>query len=267
MEYPMMVNDDSNADTVFSRFVAEHEIAHTYFPFYMGINESRYPMMDEGWATALEYLIGLDDLGKQKADSDFMRFRVRVWQTRKSSLEDLPIITPADGLGSFAWGDNAYGKAALGYIALKDMLGDAAFRTGLHAFMDRWNGKHPIPWDFFYTFNDVTGRNLDWFWNAWYFSNGYIDLGVSNVTRGGDGYSVTVNNIGGIPAPFDIEARYTDGTSEVIHRTSAVWETNLRAATFSIRATKPLQALRLNTSIWLDADSTNNRWQGAATGH
>jgi hypothetical protein len=29
MEYPMMVNDNSNADTTFSRFVAEHEIAHT----------------------------------------------------------------------------------------------------------------------------------------------------------------------------------------------------------------------------------------------
>jgi len=32
MEYPMMVNDESYADTVFSRFVVEHEIAHTFFP-------------------------------------------------------------------------------------------------------------------------------------------------------------------------------------------------------------------------------------------
>ncbi|HKH91089.1 MAG TPA: hypothetical protein VKA54_04750, partial [Gemmatimonadaceae bacterium] len=36
MEYPMMANDESYADTVFSKFVAEHEIAHSYFPFYMG---------------------------------------------------------------------------------------------------------------------------------------------------------------------------------------------------------------------------------------
>ena len=33
MEYPMMANDETYADTVFSRFVAEHEIAHTYMPF------------------------------------------------------------------------------------------------------------------------------------------------------------------------------------------------------------------------------------------
>ena len=59
---------DRNADTTFSRFVAEHEIAHTYFPFYMGINETRYAFMDEGWATTFEYLIGIADLGKRARD-------------------------------------------------------------------------------------------------------------------------------------------------------------------------------------------------------
>ena len=54
MEYPMMANDESYPDTTFSQFVAEHEIAHSYFPFYMGINESRYAFMDEGWATTFE---------------------------------------------------------------------------------------------------------------------------------------------------------------------------------------------------------------------
>ena len=41
MEYPMMVNDNTTENLDFSRFVAEHEIAHTWFPFYMGINETR----------------------------------------------------------------------------------------------------------------------------------------------------------------------------------------------------------------------------------
>jgi hypothetical protein len=260
MEYPMMVNDDSQADTVDSRFVVEHEIAHTYFPFYMGINETRYPMMDEGWATALEYLIGVADLGPERAGKAFKEFRVIGWATNNSPLEDLPIITPADGLTGGAWGDNAYGKAALGYLALKDLLGDAAFRAGLHGFMDRWHGKHPIPWDFFYTFNDVTGRNLDWFWNAWYFSNGFIDLAISSVTHAAGTYSVTIDNIGGMPTPVDLQAHYADGTSEVIHKTPAIWESNLRRATVSIPTRKSLETLVLNGGIWLDADSTNNRW-------
>ena len=32
-EYPMMANDETYEDTTISRFVAEHEIAHTYMPF------------------------------------------------------------------------------------------------------------------------------------------------------------------------------------------------------------------------------------------
>jgi hypothetical protein len=260
MEYPMMVNDDSQADTVDSRFVVEHEIAHTYFPFYMGINETRYSMMDEGWATALEYLIGIADLGTQKADSAFKEFRVIGWATNKSPLEDLPIITPADGLTGGAWGDNAYGKAALGYLALKDLLGDAAFRAGLHGYMDRWHGKHPIPWDFFYSFNDITGRNLNWFWNAWFFSNGFIDHAISSVTHASGGYSVMIDNVGGMPSPINLQARYADGSSEVIHQTPGIWEANLRRATVSIPTRKTLQTLTLDGGIWLDADSTNNRW-------
>ena len=39
MEYPMMANDNAQDDPMFQHFVADHEIGHTYFPFYMGINE------------------------------------------------------------------------------------------------------------------------------------------------------------------------------------------------------------------------------------
>jgi len=260
MEYPMMVNDESYADTVFSRFVVEHEIAHTYFPFYMGINETRYAMMDEGWATTFEYLIGTADLGKERASTAFEQFRVNRWINDPSPNEDLPIVTPADGLSGSAYGNNAYGKPALGYLALKELLGDAAFGKALHAFMDRWHGKHPIPWDFFNTFNDVTGQNLNWFWNAWYFSNSYIDLALNGVTKTGNGYTAVIDNIGGMPAPGDLQASYTDGSSETIHETPAIWAADQRRATVSIATDKTLRALTLNGGIWMDADTTNNKW-------
>jgi peptidase M1-like protein len=254
MEYPMMANDESYPDTNFSRFVAEHEIAHTYMPFYMGINESRYPFMDEGWATTFEYLISTEDLGRDRATTNFQQFRVTGWAHDPSPMSDLPIITPN------STGNNGYGKPALGYLALKDMLGDSLFRKGLHGYMDRWHGKHPMPWDFFNSFNDVTGRNLDWFWTSWYFSNSYIDLGLTSVTRAGNGYRVVLNNIGGMPAPVDFKARYADGSSATIHQTAAIWKSNLHAATVTIPTTKRMTSLDLAGGIWMDADSTNNHW-------
>jgi aminopeptidase N len=140
------------------------------------------------------------------------------------------------------------------------MLGDAAFGKALHGFMDRWHGKHPIPWDFFNSVNDITGQNLNWFWNSWYFSNSYMDLAIGGVEKAGNGYTVVLNNIGGMPTPVDLEAHYADGSNEVVHETAAIWAADQRRATVTISTSKTLQSLGLNGGIWVDADTTNNRW-------
>jgi hypothetical protein len=260
MEYPMMVNDGSEKDTSFSKLVVEHEIAHTYFPFYMGTNETRYAFMDEGWATTFEYLIGLTDVGKERASDFYKSFRVNRWIHDPSPLEDLPIVTPADVLKGAAYGNNAYGKPSLGYLAVKDLLGDAMFKKALHAYMDRWHGKHPAPWDFFNTFNNVSGKNLNWFWNNWYFSNNYIDLAVASVRKAGNGYTLVIDNVGGMDAPVDVRVKYADGDSATFHQTPAIWEANQQRATVNIPARKTIRSLDLDGGIWMDADTTNNTW-------
>ncbi len=257
MEYPMMVNDESYADTTFSRFVAEHEIAHTWFPFYMGINETRHAFMDEGWATTFEYLVSQADLGPAKAADNFRQFRVDGWTYNPPIQDELPIVTP------YASGDNGYVKPALGYLALKEMLGDSLFRAGLHAYMDRWHGKHPIPWDFFNSFNSATGRNLDWFWQGWFFSTSYIDFAVGGVTRTARGWQVVIDNVGGMPAPVDLNVGYSDGSSATLRQSAAVWKANPRRTTVVIPTKKRITSVALAGGIWMDADSTNNRW-GAA---
>ena len=76
------------------------------------------------------------------------------------------------------------------------MLGDALFKKALHEYMARWHGKHPIPWDYFNSMSNASGQDLSWFFQSWFFTNGYIDLAVGPVS----GSSVTVNNVGGFVA-------------------------------------------------------------------
>jgi len=261
MEYPMMVNNSSQQDTSFSRFVAEHEIAHTYMPFYMGINESRYGFMDEGWATAFELLIGTSDMGKEKAEQLFKMFRVMGWIRDPSQSQDVAIITPSNDLNGAALGNNEYGKPALGYLAMKDLLGDALFKQCLLAYMERWNGKHPTPWDFFFTFNHVSGKNLNWFWDSWFFRNHYIDLSIHNVVKSGSGYAVTLKNIGGMPAPADLQINYTDGSKETVHQTPAIWQKDSKQAIVQIKTGKKISTITLEGGIFMDADETNNNWK------
>jgi hypothetical protein len=258
MEYPMMANDETYDNPDFSRFVAEHEIAHTYMPFYMGINETRYGFMDEGWATTFELLIGRADLGVEKAENLYKQFRIANWIGDPSAGQDIPIVTPGDALTGPGFGNNEYGKASIGYLAMKDLLGDQLFKKCLHEYMNRWNSKHPIPWDFFNTFNNISGQDLNWFWNSWYFSNNYIDFSIHSATKNKNGYAVALQNIGGYPAPFDLVITYEDGTAESQHQTPALWKADLKNATVNIVTKKKIKSVQINGGIFMDADESNN---------
>jgi len=272
-EYPMMVNDGSVLvnptrtplpEFAFSGFVAAHEILHTWFPFYMGINEKRYPFMDEGWTTAFEYLRNREVLGVPTADALFKEFRTGGWSAPTSSFE-LPIITPHDAMWgqSAVFGFNQYGKAALGFIALKDLMGDAAFRTGLHEFMTRWHGKRPLPWDMFNSFNNAGVGDYTWFFNNWFFSYNHVDLTLAGVRDGANGSSVAVHNAGGMAIPFDLVLNYSDGSSERVHRTPAAWQAHPRKTEVPVPAGKALKSATLDTGLFPDANPGDNAWSAA----
>ena len=123
--------------------------------------------------------------------------------------------------------------------------------------MDRWHGKHPLPWDFFYTFNDVSDQNLNWFWNAWFFSNNYIDLAVDNI-RTGNTQQVIISNIGGFPVPVDLRLNFTNGSTQIIHRSPQIWAAGQKQVTIDISGNKQLQSAQLVTDIYVDADESNN---------
>lgn len=259
MEFPMMVNDDHIENMANAQLLQDHEVAHTYFPFYMGINETRYGYMDEGWATTFELFINETEVGKKRALEKYRNTRIAPYITDPSSSEDLPIITPTSELvGGYA--HNAYGKASLSYLALKDMLGDALFKKALHFYMDTWHGKHPIPWDYFNCMNGGSGQNLNWFFNNWFFSYNYIDLAMQKVTKVKTGYDVAIRNIGGFAVPFDMVITYTDGTNETIHQTPIVWKANQKYAVINIKTAKTITSATINGGIFMDADPSNNTW-------
>ncbi len=258
MEYPMMVNDSHTPDLTFAQLVQDHEIAHTYFPFYMGTNESRYAFMDEGWATTFELLIGTAENGKQKADDFYKKFRVNRWTNGPHAKEN-PIITPSPDV-TFGAGNNAYGKPSLSYLALKDMLGDELFKKALHNYMNNWNGKHPIPWDYFYSMAKGSGKDLDWFFYNWFFTPYYIDLDLEKVDKTSGGYTLSIKNIGGFAVPFDVNVTYADGSTAFFHKTPIVWEHDQKNISVELKTDKQIKSVTIDGGIFVDADMKNNTW-------
>ncbi|WP_433832801.1 M1 family metallopeptidase [Flavobacterium anhuiense] len=256
MEYPMMCNDSEMGDPVFAQLVQDHEVAHTYFPFYMGINETRYAFMDEGWATTFEYLIAIAERNKEAADKFYQEFRVKHYIYDRSAEQDQPIITMSTQVSGPGYGNNSYGKASLSYLALKDMLGEEAFKKALHFYMDTWNGKHPIPWDYFNSFNTATGKNLNWFFNNWFFTNNYLDIAVKGLSA--DKKTITVENVGGFAIPFDVVITYADQSKAVVHQTPAIWEKNQKTAKIILKSAKKIEKIELDGGIFMDATPEDN---------
>lgn len=251
MEYPMMVNDNPVEDRTESITLTDHEVFHTMFPFYMGINETKYAWMDEGWATIGEWLIS------PMIDSTIVdEYGVMPYAFSAGKETDLPIITLSTEQNR-AYFTNSYPKPAMGYLYVKDMLGDALFTKALHHYISHWNGKHPMPNDFFYSMNEGAGHNLNWFWKKWFFEDGIPDLAISKVNRKGNAYSVVVASKGNKPVPVDITVYYADDTTLKLHRSIAVWEKS-STVTIPFTATKAVKKIVLGDPHTPDSEPQNN---------
>jgi aminopeptidase N len=109
------------------------------------------------------------------------------------------------------------------YDILREMLGREKFGNIMKEYINRWNGKHPTPYDFFNTFSDVSGENLDWFWRKWYMEYGYADLRLSSVIQNDNSIEVTVVNAGGMPVPVELSLFDNDKNVTVINRNVSEW--------------------------------------------
>jgi aminopeptidase N len=136
------------------------------------------------------------------------------------------------------------------------MLGDELFKKALHFYMDTWNGKHPIPWDYFNSFNTATGKNLNWFFNNWFFTNNFIDIAVKGLSA--DKKTITIENIGGFAIPFDVVITYVDKSKTTLHQTPAIWEKNQKTARIILKSAKKIEKIELDGGIFMDATPENN---------
>lgn len=257
MEYPMMVNDNPVESKDDEITLTAHEIFHTMFPFYMGTNETKYGWMDEGWATIGEWLLGpmidstvKDDYGVQRTEFN------------AGKEGDMPIITLStqqNGSGA-AFFLNSYPKPAYGYLFAKDALGDELFFKGLHFYIRQWNGKHPLPLDFFNCMNTGSGKNLNWFWKKWFYDNGYADLVINKVNNAAASKQIVVESKGDKPIPVDVTVTFADGSKQKFHRSILVWEKSNKT-TISFTSSKQIVKAELGSLYTPDSNKENNVWE------
>jgi len=254
MEFPMIVNDGQFSNTINDVYVTTHEISHMYFPFYVGTNETRYGWMDEGMAYFLPW-----DLQIELSQFDH-RTRAAVGFSKWAGNElDIPMILPSILSRDPHLSMMSYYKPALAYEMLESALGEELFVKGLKEFILQWNGKHPTPWDFFYTFEDVVKKDLSWFWNPWFFESHIPDLAIKEVKNEKNKVSVLIENVGNLPLQIDLTLNLENGTQTKLSASTSIWESGNKEVWLDTEVKSKVKSVELLNKNIPDADASNNR--------
>ena len=254
MEFPMMINDGDFSDFKGTVDVTSHEIGHMYIPFLVGTNEKKYAWMDEGLITFLPKAIL-----KVLVKDDFPYSNdMAIFKAFSGDEQEVALMIPSNQLKGITYQLHAYYRPAVAFYFLKDYLGNDDFQKALKEFIDRWKGKHPTPYDFFFTFNDVAGQNLNWFWDAWFFNSGWVDLAIANIAVQNDTYQITIENKGGLPVPVNLNFVYSDGETESVKIKADCWKRDHQRFTFEKTTDNKIKQVYIDEKYLPDKNAENN---------
>ena len=252
MEFPMMCNDAEEDSWKGNVGLTYHEVGHTYFPFFVGTNERKYAWMDEGWASYFPNFFFPEHI--DNIEFNYFNSRVQTYYQIAGQDSEVPIFTLVDHLrlrGPYR--QASYNKAFLAYFYLYNYLGEDRFLRTLQNYMNTWGGKHPIPFDFFNSFNTNSGENLDWFWQNWFFDLGYADLALELKDK-----NLLVKNIGHLYLPVKINIAYKDGTNEMIEYNMKIWQNAKNQLTIPMQRYDEIKTITLGADWVADLDMSNN---------
>jgi len=255
MEFPMMINDGSNNVYENTVSLTAHEMAHQYFPFYVGTNEKKYAFMDEGLAVILpfKYMENLTGFNSRLVRN------ISAYRSIAGTEDDIPQIIPSLSLTYIAYRNSAYDRSSIAYEILRDLLGDDLFLKALQEFIRRWNGRHPIPYDFYFTFNDAAGQNLNWFWKPWFFEMGFPDLELSRIEKVDGGYKILIKKIGNLPVPVRCKIYFEDGTEDELYKNAGAWKDLNDEYSIEYESTKTIKEVVLTGENIPDINPDNDR--------
>lgn len=218
MEYPMIIFSGP-------RFgVTTHELGHEWFPMMVGSNETWYGWQDEGFNDFIDDA-AQEDYSHQPTD---WKQEGQYYRLVAGAEQEPPMMWPSDWAGPL-YTLQAYVKAPLALHALGGVVGDSAVHAAFSAYARAWRFKHPTPWDFFFFMQHQLGRDLGWFWNAWWFTTERFDQGIASVSPEGNKLTLQVADHGGMAMPVILKLDFSDGSSTMVRRPASVWFSGARA--------------------------------------
>jgi len=297
MEYPTLFTGGTRwlapADVADPEGVTVHEAGHQFWYGIVGNNEFEDAWIDEGFNTFSTGRTMAEAFTPNfQSDRFFGGFIPWVyrdipvsratgengWGSYRSGAELDAQSTPSWRYSAGAGGPLSYSKTALWLHTLERHLGWPTLQRILSTFFERWKFRHPKPADFFAVVNEVSGRDMTWFFDQVYRSSNVFDYAIDNLesvpaggegwfdqegrvsyggARGGDRFRtrVVVRRLGEAFFPVDVLITYENGTT-VRER----WDGRDRWKMFETTGTSKAVSAQVDPDrvLLLDVNFTNN---------
>ena len=225
MEYPGLVFCAAKDKGNMYWAVVNHELGHTWFPMVVGSNERKHAWMDEGFNAFMDNMATKDFNGGEFIG--YPEIDIPVAGLFADSL--VPVMTRPDVIPGNEVYTVQYQKVAYLLTLLREqILGKEQFDFAFRKYIRDWAYKHPTPWDFFSSFNNSTGEDLNWFWKSMFLENYKLDQKITKIVNPEKGKSakalITIENMEKAAMPLLVEITYENGNKEFHNFPVEIWE-------------------------------------------
>jgi|HubBroStandDraft_2_1064218.scaffolds.fasta_scaffold00175_2 hypothetical protein len=280
MEYPTFITGGTSwfmpKGLLVPEGVVEHEFGHQYWYGMVATNEFEDAWMDEGInqyseAKVMDSIFGpatsvLNLWGITAGERD----QDRLFYEASADLDSMA----QNGWQYFnynSYGGITYGKTALILLSLENVIGEDTMRQAMHTYFLRYRFTHPTKEDFLKTIEEVSGKDLRWYFNQAVYGTQVLDYEVLKISsvpvdwyqenlkekKGETEYvdNVWIHRKGEFVVPIDIETTFDNGSKVREH-----WDGKDRWVRYAYQKKAKIESVEVDPDhkIYFDRNNFNN---------
>ena len=192
MEYPTFITGDStwfapSGEYIFPELVVEHEFGHQYWYGMVATNEFEDAWMDEGINSYTEVKVMDSILGRNTSVLNMAGATASEREIQRASYigsaaDRDPMAQKAYEYYSFgSYGGITYGKTASVLLTLEGIVGEDTMAKAMRTYFMKYRFTHPVKEDFLKTIEEVSGKDLRWYFTQAVYGSQVMDYAVIHV--------------------------------------------------------------------------------------
>jgi hypothetical protein len=191
MEYPTFITGGTSwfapkGSTEEPEGVLEHEFGHQYWYGMVATNEFEDAWMDEGINSYTEVKVLSSILGSYTSVLNIAGITAGDIEQQRLFFISVANVDPIAQKGyEYAdynsYGGITYGKTASVLLTLEGIIGEDTMAKAMHVYFMKYRFTHPTKEDFLKTIEEVSGKNLRWYFDQAVYGSQVMDYSVMRV--------------------------------------------------------------------------------------